>query len=207
MEKGRQPVFGFEQGEGIVFDLHLPVGRPGDAENLLEVSHQPAHEVDHVHALVEELAAAAQGPVGAPFLVVAGPPAVAVPAAEIENPADRRLLNLFLRPVEGRMVPVVEARLERPPARPRRGDDPLGFPDVAAEGFFAQDVLAAFEGGDADRRQEVVGCRDDNEVDIRAVHDVPPIRFGRPAEIRQRAAGLRVDIAVRGRFGKPSGQR
>ena len=44
--------------EGVVVDLHVPKRRGGVALDRREIAEKPACEIDQVHALVDELAAA-----------------------------------------------------------------------------------------------------------------------------------------------------
>ena len=65
-----------------VVDRQVPeIGRC-ETLDVGEVAQEPAGEVDQVWSLVDELAAAGQGRVGAPFPIVADPPAVAVSGAK-----------------------------------------------------------------------------------------------------------------------------
>ena len=68
--------------EGVIVDLHVPKRRGGVALDRREISEEPAGQIDQMHALVDEFAAAGERGIGAPFAVVAFAAAVTVAGAE-----------------------------------------------------------------------------------------------------------------------------
>src|SRR5579862_2539590 len=71
--------------EGVVFHRHLPIEVGNLAADLGDVTKEPSGQVDQVNALIEQLAAAGKGGIGAPFLFVAKSAAVAVARADVQQ--------------------------------------------------------------------------------------------------------------------------
>ncbi len=76
------------------------------------VAEEPTRQVNQVNALIEQFAAAGDGRVGAPFLVVAKAAAVAVAGADVEQWADVPGVHEFACLDKGWMKAVVEADLD-----------------------------------------------------------------------------------------------
>ena len=96
---------------------------------------QPVEEVEHVHALVDHLTTAGDRRVGAPFLLVADPPAVTVAAAGEHHLAVITRERLADRPRDAGMEAVVEADLDPAPGI-------LGGPLIASTS--AEEIPAGF---------------------------------------------------------------
>jgi hypothetical protein len=58
-------------GKAVVLDGHVPEERADLPRDAREIAGEPAGEVDEVDALIEHLAAAGDGRIGAPFAVIA----------------------------------------------------------------------------------------------------------------------------------------
>ena len=74
-----------------------------------EIAEEPAGEIDQMHALVDQFAAAGEFRIGAPFPLVAGPAAVAVAAANEHQFAEGAAIEDLACFAEGAMIAVVEA--------------------------------------------------------------------------------------------------
>src|SRR5580704_17638707 len=97
-----------------------------------------------MHTLIEQLAAA-RNPIGAPFMLVAGAPAVPVAAAHHENSSDASLARQPMRFGNGWVISVIETGLKRA-LRSRRGrHERCGFLRRTRQRLFAQHMLSGFK--------------------------------------------------------------
>ena len=78
----------------------------GDAR---EVAQEPARQVDQVDALVDQLAAAGNGRIGAPFVLVAGTAAMSVAAADEHQRTERAGVEDLARLLECAVIAMIEA--------------------------------------------------------------------------------------------------
>ena len=117
-------------------------------------------------ALVQQFAAPGQIRVGPPFLVVAGPPPVAIDGADKHQRSDGALPHQFVRLPNCWVMAMVETGLEEA-AIPLRGlDHPGGLSRISPERLLAQDMLALGQrsGGDGCQRAVHRGYHDRIEV-------------------------------------------
>ena len=101
---------------------------------------QPVAEVEQVHPLVEQLAAARHLGHGAPLAVVAGPAAVAVAGAQVHRLAVQAVAHLGDRPHDPGVEAVVEAHLHAAAGGGGGGGDAVDLRDGAPGGLLHQDV-------------------------------------------------------------------
>src|SRR5262249_20530601 len=99
----------FEQQEAVVLDGHVPEVGGRRAAHTGEIAEEPAREIDQVHALVDQLAAARALGLGSPLAVVAGASAMAVAAADEHQVAESAALEDLACFAKGTVITVIEA--------------------------------------------------------------------------------------------------
>jgi hypothetical protein len=130
-----------------------------------------------VDALIDQLAAARQRRVGAPFLVVADPAAVAVAAAHEHQRPERAARHQVVRLLQRRVVAMVEADPHAQVVGAGERHERLDLGHRASRGLLDQHVLAGLEGRARDLGQRVVGGGDDDDVHVGAGDGVLPAGF------------------------------
>ena len=98
-------------------------------------ANQPVAEVEQVHALIEQLAAARDRRVGPPLAIVAGAAAVPVAGAHVHRLAVKTRTHLGDRAGDAGVEAVVEAHLHQAPGRRRGVGDALDLGHGAPAGF------------------------------------------------------------------------
>ena len=151
--------------EGVIVDLHVPKRRGGVALDRREISEEPAGQIDQMHALVDEFAAAGERGIGAPLAVVAFAASMAVTRTQKhERPEGARFKESsgFL---EGGMKTVVVADAHAGAGFGGGGLDSAELSGVESAGFFNEDVFAGFDGGERNGRKRGVERGNDDGVD------------------------------------------
>ena len=123
-------------------------------------------QVEEMHSLVDQLAAPGDRPVGAPLLLVADAPTVAVAGAHMEDGSERTRRGLVDRPRRARMKAMVEAHLDPSTRGLGRAGDSIDVCDSNARGLLDEDVRGRFESATGLVRQPVVRHRDDDDVEL-----------------------------------------
>jgi len=140
-------------------------GGGGVAFDRRKIAEKPPGEVDQVHALVDQFAAAGEGGIGAPLTVVALAAAVAVAGAEEHKRAEGAGFEEFAGFLEGGVETVIIADAD---AGAGLGGGLLNGAElgcVEGAGFFNEDVFAGFDRGERDRGEGGVERGDDDGVD------------------------------------------
>jgi hypothetical protein len=75
---------------------------------------QPVDEIEQVHPLIDQLAAAGTLRIGAPFAIVSGPPAVTVASADVHQLSMVSRMDFCGQLRQPRVEPVIEANLHDP---------------------------------------------------------------------------------------------
>ena len=103
---------------------------------------------------------------------------------------------------------MVEADPDATVVRTRGRDQPVELLDASRGRFLHEHVLAGFDRGDRDRRQGIVSCGHDHQVDIRSGHRVLPAVLGsRPRRSRQVPRTFRHGVGADGERGAAEGGR
>ena len=121
--------------------------------DLAEVAEEPARQVDQMHALVEQLAAAGDGGIGPPFAVVAEPAAVPYAARTSSQRPDGALIDELRAPSDRRVEAVVEADLDDAPPCGAASMTAARLGGVAGRRLLDEDVLARLDGGERHGRR------------------------------------------------------
>ncbi|SPE31293.1 hypothetical protein SBA5_870019 [Candidatus Sulfotelmatomonas gaucii] len=169
---GRRP----EQQERVVFHRHVPEIRSDHSLHLAEVPEKPARQVDEVHALVDQFSAAGFFRNRAPFPVIAGPPAVTVPAADEHHLPQRARFEDLARLAKCTVIAMIEAHPHQRAGAARGLADrrQLGLRPSAR--LLDQYVLPRGCGFGGDGRQHVVRGGHKHQVEIWPPHRGLPIR-------------------------------
>ena len=165
VEEGGLPGGGAEVEEGVIIDLHVPKIGGGVAFDGGEIAEEPAGEVDEVDALVDELAAAGEGGIGAPFAVVAAAAAVAVAGAHEHEGAEHALVEEGAGFLQGRVVAVVVAEADFGAGGGGDGGDVAELGGVEGAGFLDEHVFTGGDGGEGDGGEGGVEGGDDDGVE------------------------------------------
>lgn len=165
-----------------------------DARELTEI---PAGEVDEVHALIDELAAAGELRVGAPLAVVALAAAVAVAAAEKHQRPERAAVDERAGFLQGRVKTMIVADTDFRAGLRGGGLDFAELRSVERAGFFDQHVLARADGVKRDGRERAVQRGDDDGVDLRIGEDGLIIgdAFATRRELGEIGGARRIEVA------------
>ena len=131
-----------------------------------EVAEENAGEVNEVDALVNEFAAAGELGVGAPFFFVAEAAALAVASAHKHHGAERAAAEDFQRLEGGGMVAVVVADAHEGAGLLGGGGEFSEFGHADGGGFFDEDVLAVFHGGEGDGGEGGIDGGDHHDVHV-----------------------------------------
>src|SRR5262249_43056173 len=143
-----------------------------------EISEEEPGQVDQVNALVDQLAAAGQLLVGAPFAVVADAAAVTVTAAQEHKLASGAATRALQGLQQRRMMAVVEADADADVVAAGDGGDGIQLGGAAGAWFFDKDVLAGFDGTQGNLGQRSVQCRHQNDVHVRPGDGGAPVVGG-----------------------------
>ena len=98
-----------KESEGVVLDVDLPMKRPDEGLDLLEVPREVEHEVQHVDPLVEEDPAPRRMGPAPPLTLEVGGAGLAVDPPQREKATEAPALDQALGLDNGVVVPVVEA--------------------------------------------------------------------------------------------------
>jgi hypothetical protein len=130
-----------------------------------EIAEKPAGEVDEVHALIDEFAAAGEGGIGAPLAVVAFATAVAVAGAEEHEGPEGTSFEEFAGFLKGGVEAVVVADADTGSSFGGGGLEGAELGGVEGTGFFDEHVFAGPHGGEGNGGEGGVECGDDDCVD------------------------------------------
>jgi hypothetical protein len=201
---------GFKVGEHFIFhpaeenggvrDIHAAhfadALRPGkgafgdkgmdEAADFLELADEIAGEVNEMGVDVAMDAAAAGGSAQAPVLgkIGVGQTFLGVARAKMEEPPERAFGEHPFSEGDGRDATVVVANHVDGFGFLGGGEHLLALLQMQAEGFFAEDVLAVFQGGDGDFRMGIGGRGDVHDINEGRFNNLVPIGGGvLPAEL------------------------
>ena len=118
-----------------------------------EVAEEPTGEVDHVYSLIDQLASAGEGRIGAPLAFVTDASPVAVAGAKEHQRTDLAGVNDLARAAQGRVKPVIVAQPHARSGGGGRGGDGLEFADVDGAGFLEKDMEPEARGVAGDFRE------------------------------------------------------
>ena len=107
-----------------------------------KIAEKPARQIDQVHALIDQFAAAGLLRVRAPLLLVADAAAVAVAAAHEHQVAERACVEQLAGLAERGMIAMVEADAHEPATSSGRFDQRIELAQRAAGRLLDEDVLA-----------------------------------------------------------------
>src|SRR5438034_858535 len=128
-----------------------------------------------MNALIEQLAAAGNCWIGAPFALVTEPAAVTVPATDIQQGPQLAGSEDCSCLGKSRMKAVIEANFDNHLALGAGFGQGPQLHRTACARFLDQDVLASAKGGMGDRGEHVVGGGNDDGIDVIAAQQVLPI--------------------------------
>ena len=161
---------------------HVPEVCRRDPVNFGKRSSQvPACQIDQVYTLIDEFTSAGFLWIGSPFALVTNATAMPVPTSDKHQRSERARVNERPCLAQRWMIAMVESNPDSTVVSSSRVDELIELGNGARTWFFHQHVLARFDGRHAHRRQPVVRCRDEHQVDIGADDGIFPTRDrGRP---------------------------
>ena len=154
--------------------------------DLGEIAEKPARQIDQMRPLVDQLAAARLGRIGAPFAVVADPPAMAVARAQEHQRAERAGGHEVVRLLQGAVVAMIEADPHETAIGGSRFGEARKLGGAARRRLFDQDMLAGRHGAVGDFGKRVVQGRDDDDGDGGIADSQLPVRHRLAARHRGR---------------------
>src|ERR1700688_549478 len=143
-------------------------------------------QIERMHALIGQLAAAGEFGIAAPLLFVARTTAVAIPDAKVDEPPYCTLAKAFAGAPDRRMIAMVEPDLEQLPAAFGDARQRACFVEIATHRFLDQDVFTALEGTGRNLGQELVRRRDDDDIDVRGANHFFPATDGARAKTNRK---------------------
>src|SRR5262249_40590489 len=123
-------------------------------------------EVNEVHTLVDEFAAAGNFRVRTPLAFVTQTATMPVSGADEHQRTEHAVVDELARLPNRRMVSVVETDTHETTGRSHRASHQRDLAHGPACGLLDQDMFAGFDGRLADCRESVVGGRHNHRVDV-----------------------------------------
>src|SRR6478736_1832045 len=128
-----------------------------------------------MHALIDEFAASRLLRVRAPLLLVAKAAAVSVTPADEHQITKQPLREQLTGLADRWVVAVIEADAYEPATLLGRFDQGIDFAQRPAGRLLDEQVLSGRQAVVRDLRERVVGCGDNDDVDIGTIDGAPPI--------------------------------
>ena len=136
-----------------------------------EVAEEPAREINEMHALVDEFAAAGKRRIGAPLAVVADAPPVAVASADEHQRTKRARLVKAARLKERGVEAVIETHAHAHAGGTGGVDEFVRLLGGDCARLFDEDVLSGANRGERQRGERGIERADDYRIDRRIGKD------------------------------------
>ena len=170
---------GAEIEKGVVVHRHVPKARARVPLDAGEVAEEPAREINEMHALVDEFAAAGKRRIGAPLAVVADAPPVAVASANKHQRTKRARLVKAARLEERGVKAVIETHAHAHTGGTGGVDEFVRLLGGDRARLFDEDVLSGANRGERQRGERGIERADDYRVDRRIGQDARSVIGGR----------------------------
>jgi hypothetical protein len=131
-----------------------------------EIAEKPSRQIDEVDPLIDQLTAAGDFRVGAPFLLVAHTTTVSVSGPHEHQRTESTGIDKLPRLPDGGVIPMVESHADSPIRSTGRVDKRRNFPCRTPRRFLDENMFARVERGVRNRRERIVGRRDDYDIHV-----------------------------------------
>ena len=195
MQPGHLPACAAQRHEAIVVGLHIPEQCRHRCVVDGQVAEKPARQIDQVRALIDQLAAAGNRGLRAPFFLIADASAVAIARADEHQRTEHAGVDDLPRLLKAGVEAMIEPGLDDALVLGCRVRNRLHLGEFAARGLFHQHMAAGFDGAQRDPGELVVRRRNDHRIDV-SLYGVAPVGHGpRLCLLRKRLGARRVAVA------------